>query len=100
MMILFLSTTEYAVVTKMVGDRRFTAACCDGVTRLCRIPGRMHKREWICQGDLALVAVRQFQTSRADVILKYSAEEKESLISCGEVPEHGKYTCARAYAHN
>jgi len=36
--------TEYAQVTKMLGNGRLEAMCFDGVKRLCHIRGKLRKK--------------------------------------------------------
>lgn len=37
-------TSEYAQVTKMLGNGRLEAMCFDGVKRLCHIRGKLRKK--------------------------------------------------------
>lgn len=78
---------EYAQVIKMLGNGRLEAMCFDGVKRLCHIRGKLRKKVWINQSDIILVGLREYQDARADVILKYSADEARNLKSYGEFPE-------------
>jgi hypothetical protein len=48
----------------------------------------MRKRVWINVGDIVLVGLRDFQDEKADVILKYMADEARNLKTDGELPEH------------
>merc|ERR1719182_504554 len=61
--------------------------CFDGVKRLCHIRGKLRKKVWINQSDIILVGLRDYQDARADVILKYSADEARNLKSYGEFLE-------------
>merc|ERR1719150_1394382 len=61
--------------------------CFDGVQRLCHIRGKMRKKVWVGQSDIILVGLRDYQDAKADVILKYSADEARNLKSYGEFPE-------------
>ena len=79
-----------AQATKMLGNGRLEAICFDGVTRLCHIRGKLRKKVWINQSDIVLVGLREFQDSKADVILKYSADEARNLKSYGEFPDSVK----------
>lgn len=81
---------EYAQVTKMLGNGRLEAMCFDGVKRLCHIRGKLRKKVWINQGDIVLIGLRDYQDAKADVILKYSADEARNLKSYGEFPESVK----------
>merc|ERR1711898_78972 len=52
--------------------------------------GKSRRRVWISQGDIVLVGLRDFQDEKADVILKYSADEARNLKAYGELPETAK----------
>lgn len=84
-------TTEYAQVTKMLGNGRLEAMCFDGIKRLCHIRGKLRKKVWINQGDIILIGLRDYQDAKADVILKYTADEARNLKTYGEFPETGKF---------
>lgn len=81
---------EYAQVIKMLGNGRLEAMCFDGVKRLCHIRGKLRKKVWINQSDIVLLGLRDYQDAKADVILKYSADEARNLKSYGEFPENVK----------
>ncbi|KAI0822541.1 hypothetical protein BC628DRAFT_1327135, partial [Trametes gibbosa] len=89
---------EYAQVTKMLGNGRLEAQCFDGEKRLAHIRGKMRKKAcpalggpvWINQGDIILLSLRDFQDDKADVIVKYTADEARSLKAYGELPENAK----------
>jgi translation initiation factor 1A len=89
-MLIFLYV-EYAQVTKMLGNGRLEAMCFDGVKRLCHIRGKLRKKVWINQGDIILIGLRDYQDAKADVILKYTADEARNLKTYGEFPETGIY---------
>ena len=40
---------------------------------------------WINQGDIILLSLREFQDDKADVIVKYTADEARSLKAYGYV---------------
>lgn len=42
---------------------------------------------WINQSDIILVGLRDYQDSKADVILKYTPDEARNLKTYGEFPE-------------
>ena len=72
----------------MLGNGRLDAQCFDGVKRLCHIRGKMRKKVWVNQGDIVLVGLRDFQDGKADVIMKYHAEEARRLKQLGELPDN------------
>lgn len=78
---------EYAQVVRMLGNGRLEAQCIDGVKRLCHIRGKMRKKVWVNPGDIILLGLREFQDEKADVIMKYMADEARSLKAYGELPE-------------
>merc|ERR1711931_517092 len=78
---------EYAQVTKMLGNGRLEAQCFDGQRRLCLIRGKLRKKVWINQSDIILVGLRDYQDAKADVILKYTADEARNLKTYGELPD-------------
>merc|ERR1712083_639354 len=63
--------------------------CFDGSKRLCHIRGKLRKKVWINQGDIILVGLRDYQDTKADVIMK-SAAEARSLKAYDEIPENAK----------
>ena len=72
----------------MLGNGRLEAYCMDGVKRLCHIRGKMRKKVWVNTGDIVLVGLREYQDEKADVILKYMADEARSLKQYGELPDN------------
>ncbi|KAA0188373.1 hypothetical protein HAZT_HAZT006947 [Hyalella azteca] len=75
----------------MLGNGRLEALCfTDGMKRLCHIRGKLRKKVWINQGDVILLGLRDYQDKKADVILKYNAEEARNLKSYGEIPQSVK----------
>ena len=86
-------TKAYAQVVKMLGNGRLEAMCFDGVKRLCHIRGKLRKKVWINTADIILIGLRDFQDEKADVILKYTADEARQLKSRGEIPENGNSDC-------
>jgi len=77
---------EYGQVLRMLGNGRLECYCFDGKKRLCHIRGKMRKRVWVNQGDIILIGLRDFQDDKADVILKYNADEARQLKKVGAIP--------------
>lgn len=48
----------------------------------------MRKKVWVSAGDIVLVGLRDYQDEKADVILKYMADEARSLKAYGELPDN------------
>jgi len=87
---------EYAQVVKMLGNGRLDALCFDGVKRLCHIRGKLRKKVWINTGDIILLGLRDYQDTKADVILKYTPDEARNLKAYGELPDTVKIESANA----
>ncbi|GMM31058.1 Tif11 protein [Martiniozyma asiatica (nom. inval.)] len=81
---------EYAQITKMLGNGRVQCSCFDGEVRLGHIRGKLRKKVWMQQGDIILVALREFEDDRCDVVHKYNADEARALVQQGELPESAK----------
>ncbi|KAM4815717.1 eukaryotic translation initiation factor 1A, Y-chromosomal-like [Thomomys bottae] len=45
---------------------------------------------WINASDIIPVGLQDYQDNKADVILKYNADEARNLKAYGELPEHAK----------
>jgi translation initiation factor 1A len=83
----FFFLAEYSKVLRMLGNGRLEAYCFDGETRQCHIRGKMRKKVWVSAGDIILISLRDFQDGKADVILKYTADEARSLKALGQLPD-------------
>merc|ERR1712167_367496 len=70
----------------MLGNGRVEAQCFDGKTRLAHIRGKMRRRVWINAGDIILLGLRDFQDDKADVLVKYKADEVSQLKKMGHLP--------------
>lgn len=81
---------EYAQAGRMLGNGRLEAVCFDGRSRLAHIRGKLLKRVWIATGDVILVALRDFQDDKVDVIHKYSNDQVRRLKQMGEIPANTK----------
>merc|ERR1712224_87217 len=67
---------EYAIVEENLGDSRLIAKCFDGEIRICHVRGTIRKRKArFKKEDFILISVREFQESKADILLKYKDDE-------------------------
>jgi translation initiation factor 1A len=78
---------EYGQTVRLLGDSRLEIQCLDGAKRMGHIRGTMRRRVWIAQGDVVLVALREHEKDKCDVILKYTEDEVRKLKQAGEIPE-------------
>jgi len=58
------------------------------------------KKVWINAGDIILVGLRDYQDTKADVILKYTPDEARNLKSYGEFPESVKISDTVTFVGN
>ena len=75
------------VIDKLVGGEYIIVKCADGVTRKCRIPGRMRRRVWMREGDVVLIAIWDFQPDRGDIIHRYDKGDVKKLVEKGYIPQ-------------
>lgn len=71
------------VVTDVIGANYVKTICMDGVSRVCRIPGKLRKKVWINVKDVVLVAVWEFQNDKGDIVHRYERDERKKLIELG-----------------
>ena len=70
-------------VVKISGGNQVIVQCVDGVTRLCRIRGKMKRRMWIRERDIVLISPWDFDNKRADIIWRYIKDHSEWLENNG-----------------
>lgn len=74
------------LAVQMLGAGRIRVECEDGLTRICRIPGKLRKRVWIKLGDLVMVEPWKVQPEeRADIIWRYTSTQANWLRKKGYV---------------
>ncbi len=72
------------VVRKNLGQARMTVKCKDGETRMCRVRGKMKKRNWVREGDIVLVSPWEIQADeRGDIIFRYTRNQSDILEKKG-----------------
>ena len=82
---------EYCQVTKLLGNSRTEGQCFDGKTRLCKIRGTLKKKKiWVKNGDIVIVALRDFEDDKCDIIYVYQQKEVKKLMKLGEIPDSVK----------
>lgn len=78
---------QYGRVTAMLGNRRVSIECLDGVKRMGIIRGSMKRGavNRVRQGDFVLCSLRDYQDDKCDVCHKYDMEEIRRLKGYGEI---------------
>ncbi|KAF7684559.1 Eukaryotic translation initiation factor 1A [Astathelohania contejeani] len=77
----------YGQVERPLGNARFEIICSDGVIRICKVRGSLHKRVWIQQNDIVLVSFREGDPNKGDIILKYFPQEVKILRDNKQIPD-------------
>jgi translation initiation factor 1A len=70
-------------VTKLLGASHLSVLCLDGVTRMCRIKGKMKKRLWVREGDIVIVVPWSFQDDKGDITWRYTGPQVDWLRQKG-----------------
>jgi translation initiation factor 1A len=73
-------------VLKISGGNQVLVKCTDGVTRLCRIRGKMKRRMWIREDDIVLVAPWDFDRDKADILWRYIKDHADWLVTNNYMP--------------
>jgi translation initiation factor 1A len=74
-----------ATVACLLGSKRVTLQCMDGIVRMGRIPGSKKKRMWIHEGDVVIASPWEVQDSKAEVTWKYTRPQVEWLERKGYI---------------
>eukprot|EP01006_Ploeotia_vitrea_P026122 TRINITY_DN59088_c0_g2_i1.p2 TRINITY_DN59088_c0_g2~~TRINITY_DN59088_c0_g2_i1.p2 ORF type:complete len:111 (-),score=6.29 TRINITY_DN59088_c0_g2_i1:382-714(-) len=72
---------DFAVVTEVHANCRFSVSCLHHILpTLAILRGKMRKRLWVAVGDIVLVALRDFQPEKCDILLLYNAQERDRIL--------------------
>ena len=72
------------IAEKLLGYDRIMVRCFDGLTRLCRIRGKMKRRAWIRVNDIVIVSPWDFQSDkRGDITYRYRRNQADWLRNNG-----------------
>lgn len=72
------------VVDKNFGFTRMRVICQDGYKRMCRVRGKMKKRNWVREGDIVLISPWDFAyEAKGDIIFRYTQNQAIWLRNAG-----------------
>ena len=72
------------VVDKNFGFTRMRVICQDGYKRMCRVRGKMKKRNWVREGDVVLISPWDFEYEvKGDIIFRYTQNQAIWLRNAG-----------------
>lgn len=63
------------IVEQRVGGSRMIVKCFDGISRNCRVPGRLRRSLWLREGDLIIVEPWEFDNEKGDILFKYNPSQ-------------------------
>jgi translation initiation factor 1A len=81
---------EYGQVIKVKGNGRFDVMCCDGLTRIGILRGKLRKRQWIHNMDMVLVSLWEFEDDKCSIIHSYEVSEINKLKELKQIPSNFK----------
>ena len=85
------SCEEYAKVSKLLGNGRVQAILRDKTEKLCIIPGRFKKKKIrVMPGNVILIAIRDYQPDKADILCVYNDTQIEILSKGDHIPKFFK----------
>ena len=68
------------LVDKNYGFTRMRVLCQDGFNRMCRVRGKMKKRNWVREGDIVLISPWDFEyETKGDIIFRYTQNQANWL---------------------
>jgi translation initiation factor 1A len=63
------------IVEQRVGGSRMIVKCFDGISRNCRVPGRLRRSLWLREGDLVIIEPWEFDNEKGDILFKYNPSQ-------------------------
>jgi len=67
------------VLDQRLGASRLLIKCLDGVSRNCKVPGRLRRKLWLREGNIVIVEPWEFDNTKGSVLFKYSPAEVQFL---------------------
>ncbi|MDD5650763.1 MAG: translation initiation factor eIF-1A [Candidatus Nanoarchaeia archaeon] len=75
------------LLEQRLGASRTRVRCFDGVTRICRIPGRLKRYLWVRENDIVLIEPWKDSKEKGDIIFKYNPNHVKWLKEKGYIKE-------------
>lgn len=73
----------FGKVVGLAGSGWAIVNCSDGVTRKCRVRGKLRRKIWVRLEDLVLVEPWSFQNDRGEILFRYATNQYDYLVSNG-----------------
>jgi len=75
------------VLEQRLGASRLLVKCLDGISRNCKVPGRLRRKLWLREGNVVIIEPWEFDNTKGSVLFKYSPSEVEFLKRKGILKE-------------
>ncbi len=75
------------IIEQRLGGNKMLVNCMDGITRNCRVPGRLKRDLWLRPGDVVIIEPWEFDNNKGDVIFKYRSNQIAILKKKGLLKE-------------
>ena len=76
---------QFGRIQELLGASRFSVLCKDGVTRICRIPGKFRRRIKVRVDDVVLVKPWEVEPEKGDVVWIYNKTHSNWLKDRGYI---------------
>lgn len=60
------------IIEQRLGGNRMLIKCTDGISRNCRVPGRLKRALWLRANDVVIVEPWEHDNTKGDVLFKYN----------------------------
>ncbi len=77
----------FGFVEQRLGGSRMRVRCYDGITRICRIPGRLKRSLWVRENDIVIVEPWELTNEKGDILYKYKRNQVKLLKKKGHLKE-------------
>ncbi|MFT4304069.1 MAG: translation initiation factor eIF-1A [Candidatus Woesearchaeota archaeon] len=72
------------ILEQRLGASRNKVRCFDGMSRVCRIPGKLKRKLWVRENDIVLVKPWEFGgNEKGDIVFKYKSVQVDFLKKKG-----------------
>lgn len=71
------------IIEDRLGGNKMSVHCLDGVSRICRVPGRLRRKLWLRRNDVIIVVPWELDKSKGDVLFKYRPNQIQWLKQKG-----------------
>lgn len=75
----------YGRVMKSLGNRRFRIFCNDNKERICRVCGSMRKSQWVEEGALVLISIRELSMATVYKVEVGEGEKEKDKVTPGDI---------------